>query len=295
MFKKPPLISSNLASKAIRPRIAEDRHSRAEFDALYRLASGNSDVRAIPWRGVYNLGAGFPAFFESPVTTGSGLMMKSEHLARNNVILLACLLILILFYPLFRTDKSLVRDLLLSAVFFAGIFSLEFPARSRKLLLSLAILTAGTTWIHHFIENDLLYLIDFGTSSITLAVIVVLMIRHIARSRIVTPTIILSSVNGYLLLGVLGAVLLSIADAAHVFLNGVGSAGIALPSQGSPEFSDYLYLAFITLTTVGFGDVTAVSHLTRSVAILIGLSGQLYMTILIAMLVGKFLAGHEEK
>ena len=222
-------------------------------------------------------------------------MMKSEHLARNNVILLVCLLILILFFPLFRTDQSLVRDLLLSAVFFAGIFSLEFPARARILLLSLAILTAGTTWIHHFIENDLLSVIDFGTSSVTLALIVVLMIRHIARSRIVTPTIILSSVNGYLLLGVLGAVLLSIADAVHVSLNGAGSAGIALPGEGSPEFSDYLYFAFITLTTVGFGDVTAVSRLTRSVTILIGLAGQLYMTILIAMLVGKFLAGNEGK
>jgi voltage-gated potassium channel len=88
-------------------------------------------------------------------------------------------------------------------------------------------------------------------------------------------------------------VLLSIADGVHVFLNGAGSAGILLPGQGSPEFSDYLYLAFITLTTVGYGDVTAVSHLTRSVAILIGLSGQLYMTILIAMLVGKFLANNE--
>ena len=222
-------------------------------------------------------------------------MIKTEHLARNNVILLACLLILILFYPLFQADKLLVRDLLLSAVFFAGIFSLEFSARSRMFLLPLAILTAVTTWIDHFIASDLWYLIDFGTSSVTLAVIVVLMIRHIARNRIVTPTIILSSVNGYLLLGMLGAVLLSIADAVHVFVNGTGSAGIALPSQGAPEFSDYLYLAFITLTTVGFGDVTAVSHLTRSVAILIGLAGQLYMTILIAMLVGKFLAGQEGK
>lgn len=223
------------------------------------------------------------------------MMMKSEHLARNNVILLVCLLILIVFYPLFQTDKTLVRDLLLSAVFFAGIFSFEFPARARILLLSLATLTAGTTWIHHFIDNDLLSLIDFATSSVTLALIVVLMIRHIARGRIVTPTIILSSVNGYLLLGVLGAVLLSIADAVHIALNGPGSAGIALPGEGSPEFSDYLYLAFITLTTVGFGDVTAVSHLTRSMTILIGLAGQLYMTILIAMLVGKFLAGHEGK
>jgi uncharacterized membrane protein len=86
------------------------------------------------------------------------------------------------------------------------------------------------------------------------------MIRHIARSRIVTPTIILN-----------------------------------LPNRGTPEFSDYLYMAFITLTTVGYGDVTATSHLTRSVAILIGLAGQLYMTILIAMLVGKFLASQERR
>lgn len=221
--------------------------------------------------------------------------MKPQHLARNNVILLVSLLILILFYPLFQADRLLVRDLLLSAVFFSGIFSLEFSAQSRMLLLSLATLTTGTTWIHHFNDNDLLSLIDFATSSVTLAVIVVLMIRHIARSRIVTPTIILSSVNGYLLLGVLGAVLLNIADAVHVFLNGAESAGIALPSQGSPEFSDYLYLAIITLTTVGFGDVTAVSHLTRSVVMLIGLAGPLYMTILVAMLVGKFLAYHEGK
>lgn len=202
---------------------------------------------------------------------------------------------LILFYPLFQAGKSLVRDLLLSGVFLSGIFSLEFSARSRTFLLPLAMLTVATTWIHHFVESDLLYLIDFGTSSVMLAVIVVLMIRHIARSRIVTPTIILSSVNGYLLLGVLGAVLLSIADAAHRFLAGAGSAGILLPGRGSPEFSDYLYLAFITLTTVGYGDVTAVSHLTRSVAILIGLAGPLYMTILIAMLVGKFSADHEGK
>ena len=220
-------------------------------------------------------------------------MIKPQHLARNNVILLTCLLILILFYPLFQESKSLVRDLLLSAIFFAGIFSLEFSARSRMLLLSLAILTTATTWIHHFIDNRLLYLIDFGTSSVTLAVIVVLMIRHIAHSRVVTPTIILSSVNGYLLLGVLGAVLLSIADSVNIFLNGAESVGIVLPSQGSPEFRDYLYLAFITLTTVGYGDVTAVAYLTRSVAILIGLAGPLYMTILIAMLVGKFLADQQ--
>jgi len=41
---------------------------------------------------------------------------------------------------------------------------------------------------------------------------------------------------------------------------------------------------------LGYGDITPVSHLARSIAILIALSGQMYVTILIAMLVGKFLA-----
>jgi uncharacterized membrane protein len=98
-----------------------------------------------------------------------------------------------------------------------------------------------------------------------------------------------------LLLGVLGAVLLSIADALHRFLTGAQGSGLAIPGGGTPEFSDYLYFAFITLCTVGYGDVTAVSHLIRSVAILIGLAGPLYMTILIAMLVGKFSADHDRK
>jgi hypothetical protein len=51
----------------------------------------------------------------------------------------------------------------------------------------------------------------------------------------------------------------------------------------------------MTLTTAGLGNVTAISPLSRSVAILIGLAGQLYMTILIAILVGEFLTGHEGK
>jgi hypothetical protein len=85
------------------------------------------------------------------------------------------------------------------------------------------------------------------------------------------------------------------ANNVHMLLHGAESAGILIPDKGSPEFSDHLYLSFIALTTVGYGDVLAISLLTRSVAILIGLSGRLYMTILIAMLVGMFLAANERQ
>jgi voltage-gated potassium channel len=94
---------------------------------------------------------------------------------------------------------------------------------------------------------------------------------------------------------VLSAVLLAIADGVHQDILSSGNAAIIFPGQSVPAFNDYLYFSFVTLTTLGYGDVTPVSHLARSMAILIAVTGQLYMTILIAMLVGKFLARSEGK
>ena len=221
--------------------------------------------------------------------------MKLKNLPRNNIILLACQLALIILFPLFRDRDSLVRDLLLTAIFFSGIFSLDFSTKSLKILLPLGVATSATTWIGYFVKNDFIYLIDFITTFLFLVAIVVLMIRHIARSQDVNRTIIFSSINGYLLLGVLSAVLLAISDVAHPYISTSGSPAIIFPGQNVPQFNDYLYFGFVTLTTLGYGDVTLVSHLSRSMAVLIAVTGQLYMTILIAMLVGKFLARSEGK
>jgi hypothetical protein len=221
--------------------------------------------------------------------------MKLKNLPRNNIILLACLLALIIIFPLFKERDSLVRDLLLTAIFFSGIFSLDFSTRSLKILLPLGTLTASTIWIGHFLKNDVVYMADNITTFLFLVAIVVLMIRHIARSRKVSPTIILSAINGYLLLGVLSAALLAISDVVHRYIFSSSGHAINFPGQSVPQFNEYLYFSFVTLSTLGYGDVTPASHLARSMVILIAVTGQLYMTILIAMLVGKFLARSEGK
>ena len=221
--------------------------------------------------------------------------MKLKNLPRNNIILLVCLLALIIIFPLFRDRNSLVRDLLLTAIFFSGIFSLDFSTQSLKILLPLGTLTASTTWIGYFFKNDVVYVAKNISTFLFLVAIVVLMIRHIARSRKVSPTIILSSINGYLLLGLLSAVLLAISDLVHHYTVSSSGQAIHFPGQSVPQFNDYLYFSFVTLSTLGYGDVTPASHLARSMVILIAVTGQLYMTILIAMLVGKFLARSEGK
>jgi uncharacterized membrane protein len=220
--------------------------------------------------------------------------MQAKRLARNNVVLLICLLALLFLFPFFRTKAFLVRDLLHTAIFFGCIFSLDFSPRALKILLPLGAITAATTWVEHFFRNQATDLVDSTATFLFLVAIVVLMIRHIAKSRHVTPAIILSSINGYLLLGVLGGALLAIAGAVDQIYFASQTAGIVFSGIDAPRGFDYLYFSFVTLTTLGYGDITPVAHLSRSTAILLAITGQLYLTILVAMLVGKFLSRPEE-
>lgn len=55
-----------------------------------------------------------------------------------------------------------------------------------------------------------------------------------------------------------------------------------------PSQSDDLYFSYITLTTVGYGDLTPDSGLTRALVVVEALSGQLYLVTVVAVLVGNF-------
>ena len=53
-----------------------------------------------------------------------------------------------------------------------------------------------------------------------------------------------------------------------------------------PDISDYLYFSFATITTVGYGDLSAATDLGRSVAIAEALIGQIYLVTVVAVIVG---------
>ena len=54
-----------------------------------------------------------------------------------------------------------------------------------------------------------------------------------------------------------------------------------------PDISDYLYFSFATLTTVGYGDLSAATDLGRSVAITEALIGQIYLVTVVAVIAGN--------
>lgn len=63
-----------------------------------------------------------------------------------------------------------------------------------------------------------------------------------------------------------------------------------MPEALETGLSGFSYYSFVTITTLGYGDVTPVSTQARSLALLEAVLGQLYIAILIARLVGSHLA-----
>jgi hypothetical protein len=107
----------------------------------------------------------------------------------------------------------------------------------------------------------------------------------IRRGRVDLDTV-LGAICVYLLFGMLFA----FAFAA------IGELGqhhfFAQPAADSLE--NFMYFSFVTLTTVGYGDLTAAGGLGRSVAILEALTGQLYLVTVVALVVSQLGRGRPE-
>ena len=138
--------------------------------------------------------------------------MPQNKLTINNLILLICLLIAVLFHPLLSVHLGLISKIIFTAIILSGTFALEFKKRTRNILIASGTVTIFLTWLSYFIINDWLKITAFFSFFCFNMFIAVFMIRHIARSKNVTLNILISSINGYLLIGVLGALWLAMEE-----------------------------------------------------------------------------------
>jgi len=215
--------------------------------------------------------------------------MIKKKLTRNNIILI-CLLIIILFLPVLSGEA--LKPLIFSAIVIFGSASLDFRPKARRILNVSGAVTILLTWLLYFFKffglAALLSIFCFNVF------ITVFMIRHVFISKKVTGTLILNSINGYLLLGFLGAVLLSMVEKIQKLVFQSDIAATNFVGSTAEGFHEYLYFSFVTLTTLGYGDITPISTIAKSITLIIAVTGQFYMTILVAVLVGKFLRKDEK-
>jgi Ion channel len=154
------------------------------------------------------------------------------------------------------------------------------PRRLRRLGDILVGLAVGLSLIAHLGGDE--HAAD-GIATVVMVLLVMATPPAIARSllqrRIIDAPTVLGALCVYLLVGLFFALVFSL-----TVLVGLGPF---FASVEDPDVVDYLYFSYVTLTTVGYGDLTARGDAGRMLAVCEALLGQLYLVTVLALLVGN--------
>lgn len=187
--------------------------------------------------------------------------------------------LLLLAYVLQSFTGSVVEpavDLLFILLFLLVLIDPHWPKLGIAAGLLAVAVSVGLTVAFTSTENSTLGALSFTLNAVLLFWAVVLVVIRVARQQMVTLTTVLGALLAYALLG--------FAFASVYAALGVASAGDAL----SPEITsqaDYVYFSFVTLTTLGFGDITPVADIVKRLVVIEALVGQVFLVVLVARLV----------
>ena len=201
------------------------------------------------------------------------------------LMLLLTLLFAVFILPVFSFEWQGKTSLIVYTIlYFSAFFSLEKRKRS---ILVLSIFAFFTEWFAGIFSIWAMATVSKSLNVIFFLIIVVTLVYQVSTARKVTLEVILGAIIGYLMLGLVYSIFV-----AFIMQQDPGAYNITQNLQ--PDFGpithlgESIYYTFITLTTVGYGDILPVKPYTRSLSVLISVSGQLYIAIIIALLVGKF-------
>jgi hypothetical protein len=198
--------------------------------------------------------------------------------------LLIALGLLFFFFPFVEEVKGgdLIVSLLLSLVLLAGVLAVADRKGVLLIALVLAIPAIAGRWINHF-RPDVVHPAVFLTAALVLtAFVVVNLLRFVWRAPSVNIEVLCASISAYLMLGLMWTMAYWLVDQLTP-----GAFAFNAGPRSMNGFNGF-YFSFVTLSTVGYGDITPVSRIARWLAAMEAMTGLLYVAVLISRLVALY-------
>lgn len=114
-------------------------------------------------------------------------------------------------------------------------------------------------------------------------------VRFLIKPSYINADVISASACGYMLLIEISAFLMQ----AYFYYNPLSFKGVDATGTAA-IYMDLVYFCSITITSIGFGDITPNTHQTKLLTSLFGIAGQFYSVVLVGILISKF-SSHSEK
>jgi hypothetical protein len=167
-----------------------------------------------------------------------------------------------------------------------GAFALHSGRLLRVLVMACVGLAVGLRWMTAWLPVPWIAITGSLLAVITLACFAAIVLKRVFEPGPVTRHRIHGAVCAYLLFGLMWAA--AYASVGQIVADPFSVATNAGHSE--PFIARFVYFSFVTLTTVGYGDITAVHPLARALVMVEALTGQLYPAIIIGGLVSSALA-----
>ena len=200
----------------------------------------------------------------------AAILLKNS--AVSSVLLLISCLIFIFALPVFEFPTPAISIILFSIILFLAAYSISTKAvyiGIGAILIEIATRTTSFKYLHYISEV---------LTNLFIIYIVGAVIKYLIAQKNVNIYSLVEAINGYLLLGIMFISLVAFCDLyIPEAYNAAGKTDMEL-----------VYYTMITLTTAGYGDITPQLPLSQSLSMFIAVTGQFYVAVIVAILVGKF-------
>ncbi|MBL4743932.1 MAG: hypothetical protein JKX87_04760 [Cycloclasticus sp.] len=166
-----------------------------------------------------------------------------------------------------------------------GVWSLNNERKLFAFGIALTALMVILTTLSLFIDAFYLHLLNRGLLLIFCMLSVAMASQQILFNGRVSFNKLVGSICVYLLLGVIWALFYSFID----LLTANAFEGLPVSSDHQAMWG-YIYFSFVTLTTLGYGDISPANEMARSFVYMEAIFGQFYIAILVASIVGSLIS-----
>ena len=221
----------------------------------------------------------------APAHAASDQSVLASRLARprnrSMLILLVLLVASIFVVPAFLPEGPGFRvfsDVMMTLVLISGVLAIADHRRLAIALAVMAVLVIAVRWAEWLVPPGALSTLRHMSTLCACVVLASAVSINVFAARRSVSDRVFGAIVLYLLLGLIAAF-------AYSALYALDAGAFSKLPTGNGSIDDWLYFSFVTLTTVGYGDITPVARAARALAMLEGLVGQLYPAIIIARFV----------
>ncbi len=213
----------------------------------------------------------------------------------HNFYLLLAILIQMTIYPFFDSEeiRLIFSNLFSTVILIAGIYAIGLKKNQKIIAISIAIFAFWGIWYSIIVEERLFLAIISVICQIAFYIyVIVLILKNLIKAEEVDTNTIFGAIVVYLLIGMSFSLLYSL-------MEGLAPGSFCINTlEGLNQklnVFDFIYYSFTTLTTTGFGDITAVSLYARAASNIEEVIGVMYVAIIIARFVSIYIVQSSNK